>query len=89
MLDGAEGITWADAKLTDIGQQQALDAHELWKSLLPGGIPAPETFYVSPLTRAIQTADLSFKKLHLPENRPYAPIVKELVCVSPDASSYA
>jgi len=82
MLDGAEGIIWADANLTDIGEQQALDAHALWKSLLPGGIPVPETFYVSPLTRAIQTADLSFKELDLPKDRQYEPVVKELVCIT-------
>jgi broad specificity phosphatase PhoE len=50
----------------------------LWKSLLPGGIPVPETFYVSPLTRALQTADLSFKELHLPKDRHYEPVVKEV-----------
>ncbi|KAF2787375.1 phosphoglycerate mutase-like protein [Melanomma pulvis-pyrius CBS 109.77] len=79
LLDGADGITWSDALLTDLGQDQARDVNELWKSLLPKGIPAPETYYVSPLTRTIETADLSFKGLELPEDRPYAPIGKELL----------
>ena len=78
LLDGADGITWSDANLTEVGQGQAKDVHELWKSLLPNGIPAPETYYVSPLTRAIETADLSFQGLELPEDKPYDPIGKEV-----------
>lgn len=79
MLEGAEGMVWADAHLTEVGQGQALDAHNLWESLLPHGIPTPETCYVSPLTRAIQTADLTFKGLDLSGGTQYAPIVKEVV----------
>ena len=78
MLDGADGITWADAKLTELGESQAKKAGDLWKNLLPKGIPVPETYYVSPLTRALQTADLTFKTLDLPKDRPYNPIVKEV-----------
>ena len=78
MLDGADGVIWADAKLTHIGQNQARDVHDLWKAQLPKGIPAPETFYVSPLTRTIETAELSFKGLELPEDRPYKPLIKEV-----------
>lgn len=78
MLDGADGITWADANLTGIGEGQAKDVHTLWESLLPNGIPAPETYYVSPLTRTIQTADISFKGLNLPQDRPYKPFIKEV-----------
>ncbi|KAF2707957.1 phosphoglycerate mutase-like protein [Pleomassaria siparia CBS 279.74] len=79
LLDGADGVTWSDALLTNVGKQQARDVNALWKALLPKGIPAPETYYVSPLTRTLQTADLSFKDLDLPSDRPYAPIGKELV----------
>jgi broad specificity phosphatase PhoE len=50
-LDGADGMTWADAKLTRLGQQQARDVNKLWKEQLLKGIPPPETYYVSPLTR--------------------------------------
>jgi broad specificity phosphatase PhoE len=80
MLDGADGITWSDAVLTDLGQGQAKDVHGLWKKLLHKGIPLPETYYVSPLTRTIETADLSFEKLKLPADKAYKPQVKE-VCV--------
>ncbi|KAF2005972.1 phosphoglycerate mutase-like protein [Amniculicola lignicola CBS 123094] len=79
LLDGADGLVWDDAHLTDMGQDQARDVNGLWKKLLPKGIPAPETFYVSPLTRTLQTADLSFHGLGWPEDRPYKPFVKELV----------
>ncbi|KAF2010766.1 phosphoglycerate mutase-like protein [Aaosphaeria arxii CBS 175.79] len=79
MLDGADGITWADANLTGVGEGQARDVHELWSLLLPDGIPSPETFYVSPLTRAIETADLSFKGLELGPGNEYKPIIKELL----------
>ncbi|KAF2817464.1 phosphoglycerate mutase family protein [Mytilinidion resinicola] len=82
LLDGADGITWADANLTDLGKQQAQDAHQLWNSLLAGeenGIPSPETYYVSPLVRAIQTAVITFDKLDLPQELPFKPVVKELL----------
>ena len=78
MLDGAEGITWSDANLTELGQDQAKAVHGLWKNLLPKGLPPPDTFYVSPLTRTIETADLSFKGLELPEDKSYKPLIKEV-----------
>ncbi|KAJ4337778.1 putative phosphoglycerate mutase pmu1 [Ascochyta clinopodiicola] len=77
-LDGADGKIWADAHLTPLGQQQALAAHSLWASELARGIPAPEKYYTSPLTRALQTADLTFTDLKLPAgSTPYIPVVKE------------
>ena len=82
MLDGADGITWADAVLTEVGQGQAKDVNQLWKEQLPKGMPAPETYYVSPLTRTIQTADLSFKGLPLPAGSPYQPHIKEVSEIS-------
>ncbi|KAF2732287.1 phosphoglycerate mutase-like protein [Polyplosphaeria fusca] len=79
MLEGADGMTWADAHLTETGEDQARDVHKLYSSLLPEGIPPPERYYVSPLSRAIQTANLGFQDLDLPEDKPYAPIAKELL----------
>ncbi|KAF2683022.1 phosphoglycerate mutase-like protein [Lentithecium fluviatile CBS 122367] len=78
MLDGADGMTWSDANLTEVGQRQAKDVHGLWKKLLPKGLPPPETHYVSPMTRTIETADLSFKGLELPGGKAYKPLIKEL-----------
>jgi broad specificity phosphatase PhoE len=77
-LDGADGITWSDANLTELGQGQAKEVHGLWKKLLPKGLPPPDTFYVSPLTRTIETADLGFKGLELPDDKPYKPLIKEV-----------
>lgn len=78
MLDGADGIVWSDAVLTDVGQGQARDVNGLWKEQLRKGMPAPETYYVSPLTRTMETADLSFKGLELPQDKPYRPYIKEV-----------
>ena len=78
-LDGADGVTWADANLTSTGQDQARDVNKLWKEQLPNDIPSPETYYVSPLTRTIETADLSFQHLELPDDKPYKPFIKELL----------
>jgi broad specificity phosphatase PhoE len=78
-LDGADGMTWADTILTSTGQDQASDVNKLWKAQLPNGIPPPETYYVSPLTRTIETAFLSFHSLPLPSTHPYKPLMKELL----------
>lgn len=78
-LDGYDGITWADAKLTSTGQDQALAVNKLWAEQLPLGIPPPQTYYVSPLTRTIETANLTFKSLPLPPSHAYKPFIKELV----------
>ncbi|EFQ89969.1 hypothetical protein PTT_13574 [Pyrenophora teres f. teres 0-1] len=82
-LDGANGITWADARLTSVGELQAKDVADLWAEQLKRGIPVPQTFYVSPLTRTIQTADLSFSTLTFPhtlsQKSPYKPLIKELL----------
>jgi broad specificity phosphatase PhoE len=78
MLDGADGIIWADANLTELGIGQAREVHKLWQSLL-GGIPSPDAYYVSPLARAIQTADITFNSLDLPHDKSYKPVVKELL----------
>ncbi|KAL1610097.1 putative phosphoglycerate mutase pmu1 [Paraconiothyrium brasiliense] len=83
MLDGADGMVWSDAVLTEVGQGQAKDVHGLWQQLLPKGIPPPETYYVSPMTRTIETADLSFKGLALPHGKPYRPYIKEVGLNSP------
>ncbi|KAF2848363.1 phosphoglycerate mutase-like protein [Plenodomus tracheiphilus IPT5] len=75
----ADNLTWSDAHLTPLGTQQALSVNELWSHQLPLGLPPPQTYYVSPLTRTIQTADLTFTRLPLPKNAPYKPLIKELL----------
>ncbi|KAF3007897.1 hypothetical protein E8E13_011022 [Curvularia kusanoi] len=78
-LDGYDGMVWADAHLTPLGEQQALDVHALWKTQLALSMPPPDRYIVSPLTRTIQTADLSFKDLSLPQGKEYKPYIKELL----------
>ncbi|KAL6161462.1 putative phosphoglycerate mutase pmu1 [Exserohilum turcicum] len=78
-LDGADGITWADAHLTPVGEAQAKDVRDLWAAQIPLGIPLPEKYYVSPLTRTIQTADQTFSSLPLPATHAYKPLIKELL----------
>ncbi|KAL1892986.1 putative phosphoglycerate mutase pmu1 [Sporothrix stenoceras] len=71
-------IIWNDAHLTPIGASQATRAHDVWASQLSSQKqPAPQRYYVSPLTRCMQTAQLTFKGLVLPAESPYRPTVKE------------
>jgi len=78
-LDGLNGTTWADATLTPTGRSQATAVSSLWTQQIPHGIPLPETYYVSPLTRTVETADLSFSNLSLPADKQYKPLIKELL----------
>ena len=51
-----------DSKLTPLGAQQARDAAKSVRSIKP----APEVVLVSPLSRALQTAELAFEGSPLP-----------------------
>ncbi|KAI4844605.1 phosphoglycerate mutase family protein [Aureobasidium sp. EXF-8845] len=78
--EGDEYAHWADSHLTPLGEQQALDVHAFWTSALTQAkVPAPETYYTSPFYRCLQTSWLSFHNLSLPEDKPFTPIVKELL----------
>ena len=64
--------------MTDVGEKQAEEVYEFWRAHLSeqgGGIPPPESYYVSPLTRAIQTAEITFEKLGIAT---FKPVVKEV-----------
>jgi broad specificity phosphatase PhoE len=68
-----------DAHLTKIGIGQAKAAHAFWnKQLEVQKMPAPETYYVSPLDRCLNTANITFGQLKLPADRPFVPTVKEV-----------
>jgi broad specificity phosphatase PhoE len=61
-LDGDGEIVWGpDAKLTPLGIEQAQAANQLWRSQVPRGIPIPDAVYTSPLSRSIDTADITFR----------------------------
>lgn len=78
--EGDEHAHWADAHLTPIGEQQALDVNSFWTSALKEAkVPAPQTYYTSPFYRCLQTAWLSFHNLEVPAEKPFVPIVKELL----------
>jgi len=78
LLPGNSTISWTDAHLTPLGESQAQVAHAFWStSLLNQEVPAPQAYYVSPLTRAIQTASITFSSL-LPPAHPFKAIIKEL-----------
>ena len=79
ILNGNLTVTWADAHLTAVGMMQALTVKSFWAAEIElQNIPTPQSFYTSPLTRCLQTANLTFnglKKL----NHPFIPTVKELL----------
>ncbi|KAG5641717.1 hypothetical protein DXG03_004404, partial [Asterophora parasitica] len=63
-LNGDGEIVWGpDPELTDLGKSQAAVAHDAWKSERKTGIPLPGKFYVSPLTRALKTLEITFTGL--------------------------
>ncbi|KAG8218971.1 histidine phosphatase superfamily [Butyriboletus roseoflavus] len=65
--NGDGDIVWGpDPRLTELGQQQARDAHSAWKEERRFDIPIPEKLYTSPLTRAIQTNQLTFDESIVP-----------------------
>ena len=78
LQDGNSTVTWADAQLTPLGVDQALAAHHFWISEIETQkIPTPQSYYTSPLTRCLQTANLTFSGLPLPRDHPFIPEVKE------------
>ncbi|KAI1141708.1 phosphoglycerate mutase-like protein [Hypoxylon sp. FL0543] len=78
LLEGNGTSVWRDAELTDAGKAQCVKANNFWKSALAvEKIPAPQSYYSSPLIRSATTANLSFNGLDLPAERPFAPTVKE------------
>ncbi|CAI7616537.1 unnamed protein product [Penicillium pancosmium] len=79
-LDGNSTTTWKDASLTENGITQALKAHNLWQKLInEQNIHTPDNYFVSPLTRTLQTANYTFTDLSLPRSAaPFNPLVKEL-----------
>ncbi|KAJ5160339.1 phosphoglycerate mutase [Penicillium canariense] len=79
-LDGNSTATWHDAALTDNGINQALIAHAFWqKEIDEQHIHTPDNYFVSPLTRTLQTANYTFSGLSLPDgSATFKPLIKEL-----------
>lgn len=71
-------MTWADADLTASGIQQANIANAFWKSRIAlQKIPFPQSYYTSPLTRCLRTANITFSDLDTPYYYGFEPTVKE------------
>ncbi|KAL4925721.1 phosphoglycerate mutase family protein [Aspergillus undulatus] len=83
LLDGDETGSWFDARLTEVGREQARTAHAAWKTQIERGIPVPRSFYVSPLMRCCETAWITFQGLGIGINGEgegeFRPVVKELL----------
>lgn len=78
LLNGNATANWADAELTQGGIQQALIANSFWASRFEiEKIPAPQSYYTSPLQRCLATANLTFSNLTLPKEYPFKPTIKE------------
>lgn len=79
-LDGDGELFWDDAHLTEKGKGQALMNNAFFKSQFADKkMPAPEAYFTSPLYRCLQTANLTYSGLDVPEDRPFRPMVKELM----------
>lgn len=76
-LDGdPEAImTWADAHLSREGIRQARDVNGFWKrQLADEKMSLPQSWYVSPLDRAMQTAEFTFEGI---VDKGFRPVVME------------
>ena len=73
-------IPAADPLLTPVGEEQARSAHTAWERETLRGLPVPQRFYCSPLTRAIRTLQLTFEGI-LPAD--LKPIILEVMSFMP------
>lgn len=73
----------ADSRLTAIGEEQARNAHAAWEREIPRGVPIPQRFYCSPLTRAIHTLELTFEGI-LPAH--LRPLIVEVTSYEPSCA---
>ncbi|KAF3935129.1 hypothetical protein ABW20_dc0101881 [Dactylellina cionopaga] len=77
-LYGNGTAVWEDPSLTPFGISQAVKAHDFWKHQIEvQKITAPDAYYVSPLARCLETANITFSGLPLKSRHPFIPTVKE------------
>ena len=78
-MNGNATVTWSDAHLSPLGVTQALAVNAFWTTEIETQkIPTPQSYYTSPLTRCLQTANYTFNGLDLPARNPFIPEIKEL-----------
>lgn len=76
-IDGNGTAIWSDAHLDNAGIAQAQIAHDFWAhELSVQKIPAPQSYYTSPLFRCLQTANITFAGLAVPKTQPFVPTIK-------------
>ncbi|KAF3176289.1 hypothetical protein TWF225_008746 [Orbilia oligospora] len=79
-LPGNGTAVWEDPSLTSFGISQAVKAHNFWKRQIEvQKITAPDAYYVSPLARCLETANITYFGLeHRGAARhPFIPTIKE------------
>ncbi|KAL4865243.1 hypothetical protein BDV12DRAFT_174990 [Aspergillus spectabilis] len=80
LLEGNTTHTWFDADLTPEGIEQANIAHEYWlHQYAEHNIQFPDSYYSSPMTRSLKTANITFSQLPLSQAgaAKFLPTVKE------------
>lgn len=78
LKDGNATANWKDPDLTINGIEQAEIANAFWKhEIATQHIPFLQTYYTSPLTRCLRTAEITFSDIPTPEYYPFAPKVRE------------
>ncbi|RHZ65547.1 hypothetical protein CDV55_101863 [Aspergillus turcosus] len=83
LLAGNGTATWSDADLTPAGIAQAQTAHDFWAAQMSSSgdgqkMHTPDAYFVSPLTRALRTANVTFGNLALPRSAArFKPLVME------------
>jgi hypothetical protein len=77
-------IPAADPRLTPLGEEQARSAHAAWEREILRGLPVPQRFYCSPLTRAIRTLQVTFEGI-LPAD--LKPLILEVISFMPSCTS--
>ncbi|KAI1103165.1 phosphoglycerate mutase-like protein [Jackrogersella minutella] len=69
---------WLDARLTGRGREQARELNAFWRKHIENlRVPAPQSYYASPLARCLETTRLTYSTLNVPSDRPFRPVIKE------------
>ncbi|KAK2697501.1 hypothetical protein QWA68_004425 [Fusarium oxysporum] len=80
LQSGNGTATWEDPLLTPAGEAEAHKANAYFKTRFENeGMPFFDSYYTSPLARCVETAVETFQSLKLPKNKPFVPMVKELL----------
>ena len=78
-MEGDGELEWSDAKLTELGKQQAHAAHVAWAGQLEEQkMSLPQTYYTSPLRRACETTKITFSGLPQPFGQPVVAVIKDV-----------